>query len=205
MSYPLETLAERAWYAYLCLPRDGKRPPAMSSLENRVDKKTGRQMGRADGPAPATFAKLFKGERDEPRRATREAIARVLNVAWSWLEDGIGDPPKLTGPYREMPRDESLREHHPEEWAKKYAAIGGPNAQPNNFQIAVLFYGSSLTSAAIEEVAKSATGRENDLLPIGWGKLLSEAQSRLVPDKKPKTGAAPKSERTPARRRAPRR
>ena len=57
-----------------------------------------------------------------------------------------------------MPRDEELREQDPAEWARKYEAMGGSHGgNPNNFQIAVLFYGSSLSAEAIEEVI-GATG-----------------------------------------------
>lgn len=204
MSYPLETFAERAWFAYLALPRVGKHPIAMSKLENRIDKKTGRQMGRADGPSPATFNKLFDGSRVEPRKDTREAIARVLGVSLQWLDYGMGDPPRLNYPYTPMKRDESLREHDPAEWARKYAAIGGVEAAPNNFQIAVLFLGSTLTGEAIEEVAAKARGRESDLTSIGWAKLLNEAQAKRAPaaKKKPEAKAPEPSTKPQPRRKA---
>jgi transcriptional regulator with XRE-family HTH domain len=172
----------------------------MSSLENRVDKRTGKQVGRDDGPAPATFAKLFKGERVEPKRATREAIARVLGVSLRWLDDGEGEPPKLTAPYREMPRDESLREHDPAEWAAKYAAIGGPAAMTstNPFQRAVIGYGSTLETETIIRVAERARGHEHELTEIGWMRELAKEQaastdatSAAKPKPKPKEPAEP--------------
>lgn len=176
MSYPLDTFAERVWYAYQCLPRPKGKLPSKESLENYVDPKTGLQRGRDDGPSFGTFSKLFKGNKVEPRPETRAKIANVLGVDVRWLDYRDGTQPRLTGPYRRMRKDESLAEYDLGEQVKKYDAIGGVDGQSNHFRTAVLFYKSVLDLRAIEDVAKAANGRENGEEPIEWARQLRLAQ-----------------------------
>lgn len=188
MSPPLSTYAERVWYAYQCLPRakgKGRRHglPTYRSLEN--DPKRNPDPTK---PALATWSKLFSGERTDPRTETKKLIADTLGVDRAWLELGIGTPPQLTAPYRPMPLDETLAEHDPSEWARKYDAIGGPSGPPNNFQVAVLFLGSALTTKTVEAGAARAQGREHEMTPLGWARVLTEIQGR--PTKRKKTGTS---------------
>jgi len=168
MNIPLSTFADRAWYAYQCLPRgkNGKLPSLLKVM----------------GPEKRLLlARLFNGERSDPRQETRAIIAEALKVPRAWLDLGEGEPPKLTGPYKAMPRDQKMREQDPGEWIKKYEAIGGiPTATPNNFQIAVLCFGSILDSKTIEAVAIEARNRENSEEPLYWAERLRLAQIRLT-------------------------
>ena len=168
MKIPMDTFAERAWYAYQCLPRGrGGKPPSIDSL-----------LGR---PRRAMLTRLFTGERTDPRQETRKILAEVLKVPREWLDYGKGDPPALTGPYQPLRLDESLRDHDPDEWARKYEAIGGvPTATPNNFQIAVLFFRKVLSPAAITEVANDAHGQWDSQEPIEWARRLHLAQIRAT-------------------------
>ena len=168
MQIPLANFGERAWYAYQCLPRQPNGdPPSMMAVIGKVHRQK--------------LSKIFRGEVTDPEETTRKLVAEVLHVSRGWLDHGVGDPPALTGPYLEMPRDANLLKHDPEEWARKYDAIGGvPTATPNNFQIAVLFYHADLDRRAIEDVAKEARGRENARSPKEWASLLLAAQYRLT-------------------------
>ena len=147
---PLGTFAERAWYAYLCLPRvkEGKPPP--------IDQVMGRQHSRL-------LHKLFKGHCNDPRQKTRELVAEALRVPRPWLDLGTGACPRLTGPYRPMPRDQNLRH------------LDRAFTRPHNLQIAVWFLGEGLDRRAAQEVARHAQGNENARSPIEWGGRLCVA------------------------------
>ena len=82
----MSSLAERAWFAYHCLPR-GKRnkPPPYRQLEQQV------------GLTNGTFSRLFLGERERPEPETVVGIAKVLGVTLDWLLTGKGDGPKPVG------------------------------------------------------------------------------------------------------------
>ena len=163
---PLVTFADRAWYAYQCLPRgkNGKPPSLLKAM----------------GPEKSLLlARLFNGERSVPREETRALIAAALRVPRAWLDLADGEAPKLSAPYKPMVRDQKMREQDPGEWIKKYKAIGGvPGEAPNNFQRAVLFYGSRVSADAIEEVANEARGREDSRPMIEWAKRLTLSQIR---------------------------
>jgi len=152
---PLDTFAERAWYAYLCLPRDkqGKPPPL-----NQVIGKNRRTL----------LHNLFKGLRTDARQKTRELIAEALRVDRAWLDHGSGAGPRLTGPYRPMPRGQNLRD------------LDRMSTPPNNLEIAVWFLGADLDPRAAEEVARDAVGKENARSPLEWGCTLCAAHIRLT-------------------------
>jgi transcriptional regulator with XRE-family HTH domain len=82
-----ESFADRAWYAYHCLPRTKRgKPPSYNSLE------------KAAGISSGTISRAMLGDREEFSKSTLEALARVLNVSIDWLVDGRGEKPPLTGP-----------------------------------------------------------------------------------------------------------
>lgn len=88
---PGESLPERAWWAYQCLPRDASgKPPASTKLD--VDHGLGR----------GTLLRLFKGERT-PGGDTMVRVARALGVSVGWLLAGEGAAPKPSGPLAPRP------------------------------------------------------------------------------------------------------
>jgi hypothetical protein len=83
----LPTLADRAWYAYHCLPRDrrGKLPSV-------------RELERDHALAQATLAHIFTGRRALHRSDTAPKIAKALRASESWLRGDAGARgPTLTG------------------------------------------------------------------------------------------------------------
>lgn len=85
------TVAERAWWAYHCLPRDKRgKPPAATRLESSVG------LGRG------TLGRLFSGER-VPIPENLEKAATALEVTSAWLTFGEGVAPSLTGPLPPRP------------------------------------------------------------------------------------------------------
>ena len=82
----METLADRVWYAYHCLPRTGrfKKPPSYRSVEMKV------------GLTNGTLSRIFSGERERPEPETLVALAKVLGVTLDWLLTGKGAGPTTT-------------------------------------------------------------------------------------------------------------
>lgn len=81
------TMADRAWFAYQCLPRDKKgSPPSIRGLEEKY------------GLSHASLNKLFWGWTDEPSYAQLKRFCAALQVSVDWLHDGAG-----VGPYTNMP------------------------------------------------------------------------------------------------------
>lgn len=81
-----ESFADRAWYAYHCLPRTRRgKPPSYNSLEEKHGISTG------------TISRAMLGDREEFSKTTLEKLARALNVSVGWLVEGVGDQPVLTG------------------------------------------------------------------------------------------------------------
>jgi hypothetical protein len=161
---PLETFAERVWYAYQCLPRgrDGKLPSIDSLL------------GR---PRRAMLTRLFSGERSNSRPETRMILAEVLNVPLEWLDSGKGDPPRLTGPYR---CNLGVCQDRDADYVRRFIAIGVDEDSVNNFVLAVLWLREKLDTRAIEEVALQAKGRENLVTREEWAHQLRLAQIRIT-------------------------
>lgn len=83
---PLESLADRAWWAFHSLPRDRLgRPPAATALE------------QAHGLSRGTLGKIFSGSRKTAEASTLARMAKALNVTADWLASGIGSTPRPTG------------------------------------------------------------------------------------------------------------
>lgn len=80
----LNTMAERAWYAYHCLLREDGKPPKIRPFEE------------AHGIHNGTLKRVFLGRK--PRADMLGKVAIALGVTMDYLVYGIGDPPKLTGP-----------------------------------------------------------------------------------------------------------
>ena len=54
--------------------------------------------------------------------------------------------------------------------------MAGVGAEPNAFQVAVLYHGSAIDADIIEAVANEARGREESRSALGWGRELVERQ-----------------------------
>ncbi len=88
-SAPLETLADRAWYAYHALPRSNGRLPAWSWLEAEA------------GLPEQLLSDVFSGGRRTLDEAKATAVAGVLGVSVEWLLQAKGAPPVPSGPVRQ--------------------------------------------------------------------------------------------------------
>lgn len=79
----LPKLADRAWYAHQCLPRDPRtgKPPSYSELEASVDL------------ARAVISKLITNGTSHHTYETMTKLARALNTSPGWLFEGIGEAP----------------------------------------------------------------------------------------------------------------
>ncbi len=84
----MNSLADRVWFAYHCLPRTGKqqKPPSYRSIESQA------------GLAGGTFSRLFTGERQNPEPETLVGLGRALGVSLDWLLTGNGNAPTPPGP-----------------------------------------------------------------------------------------------------------
>lgn len=82
----LDTLAERVWYAWHCLPRAAYgKPPSWRGLEHD------------HSLPPGVFSALMAGHRHSVEVATGLRMAAALRVGVAWLLFGEGEAPKLTG------------------------------------------------------------------------------------------------------------
>lgn len=181
---PLESLNDRVWYAWNCLPRiDRGKPPSWKSLEKKFE------------ISGATFSKLVSGERSTVDADTLTKLARALEVTVAWLASGEGEPPKPTGPIK--PRQSRFEELDPMTWVAKYESIGGVMIErPNPFQIAALYHGGEVDKDIIEAVAVEARGREDTRTKVGWGRELLERQHRRDAQKSAKKRKAPRKSET---------
>jgi transcriptional regulator with XRE-family HTH domain len=77
-----QTMADRAWFAWQCLPRDkfGKPPPF-------------RKIEREHGLSNNTIRKLTRGELVRPGYPVIKRAAAALGVSPDWLMEGIGEGP----------------------------------------------------------------------------------------------------------------
>ena len=93
---PLTTLAERAWFAFHCLPRRGDgSPPSEHAIEVQY------------GLSISTFDKLRKNPDINIWCPTLAKLTRALNVSADWLLLGVGERPRLTGQFL-VPGSESI-------------------------------------------------------------------------------------------------
>jgi lambda repressor-like predicted transcriptional regulator len=85
-------MAQRAWFAWHCLPRDEKgRPPSWRSLE-------------ADhGLSNATLKRLVDGKLPRPGMERLERMAEALGVTPQWLHSGRGEGPLSRWPVPPYP------------------------------------------------------------------------------------------------------
>lgn len=106
---PLQTRAERTWYAWHCLP-----PQASGE---RMSEDTVR--ARVKPPvAKGTISRAVRGQR-EPGIKVWERIADALGVKREWLIFGVGEPPNLLVPLGDLVafRDRNARKLNPLEEA----------------------------------------------------------------------------------------
>jgi transcriptional regulator with XRE-family HTH domain len=89
----LPTLADRAWYAYHCLPRDRNgKPPTFKELE------------AAEQLPYSTLSHVMSGRRSQQRHETFAKIARALRVTEAWLRGEAAEHgPTLTGEWPPRP------------------------------------------------------------------------------------------------------
>lgn len=85
----LPSLADRAWYALHCLPRDrAGKPPTLKSLE----------LSTAPAMHYGTLSHVMSGRRSHHRMATFPLMAQALRVTEAWLRGDEGARgPTLTG------------------------------------------------------------------------------------------------------------
>lgn len=197
---PLETLGDRVWWAWNCLPRERGKPPAWKKLE--AEHKI----------SAATFSKLVDGSRSTVDLDTLTKLATALNVSEDWLrkKPNAGPDPMPTGSLQGRKEDNRYAGLDPFATVRKYAAIGGYDPKsPNPFQVAALYHGTTVDADIIEAVANDARGREGTRTAIGWGRELLErqnARNAAKPKKKPRAKPEPKKKpsapplRTVARR-----
>jgi hypothetical protein len=93
MSEP-KNLADRAWYAWHCLPRRNGKPPTRDWLEERHKLPQG------------VLSKIMKGKRNSLREATLKRIAVALNAKPEWLGQGRGPAPQADHLVPARPRSE---------------------------------------------------------------------------------------------------
>jgi hypothetical protein len=101
----MQTFAERAWYAYQCLPRDPRgRPLSYRSLEIRYD------LPRS------SLSRLFSGAHGSVDASNVPRLARALGVSVEWLISGHGAPPTAAGPVLPLSSTkESVQPEHDED------------------------------------------------------------------------------------------
>jgi hypothetical protein len=81
----LETLADRVWFAFHCLPRKFQGAPiSFRALEIAYQLPNG------------AMQKVAMGLKKEPQRSTFRQLARALHVSEAWLEFGGDGGPKPT-------------------------------------------------------------------------------------------------------------
>jgi transcriptional regulator with XRE-family HTH domain len=79
------TIAQRAWFAWHCLPRTEKgQPPPIAQLE------------RDHGLSHAQLRKLVMGLSKRPSYSTLTRAAQALACAPEWLGDNEGEPPRCS-------------------------------------------------------------------------------------------------------------
>src|SRR5687768_3132483 len=141
--YPLDSLADRVWYAWHCLPRDKRgHPPSWKSLELKYD------------ISPATFSKLCNESRRSVDMETWPKLEEALRVPAAWLIKGEGKPPMPTGPIPDRRARYGIRDGI-NDGVQRYDALGrvtfvGP---VNNFEVAVSYLRHELDTEDIVEVA----------------------------------------------------
>lgn len=107
----LPTLADRAWYAYHCLPRSGAgKLPTFKELEVSV------------GIAYGTLSHVMKGRRSQHQHETFREMARALRVSEAWLhgDDGARGP-TLTGMLPPRPGTKWVRHGDVPGWRESVA------------------------------------------------------------------------------------
>lgn len=99
---PLETLGDRAWFAWQCLPRDEQGlSPAPRALEQAHELPEG------------LLSAVFEGRRKSVTALAAVRLARALCCDVGWLLEGVGTAPELTGRFqrqdKEAPEKRRLR------------------------------------------------------------------------------------------------
>lgn len=176
-----ETLNDRVWYAFHCLPRVRGKPPAATAVE------TEHAISRG------TLSRLFKGDKKTVDSSTLVKLSKALGVTMEWLTSGVGERPKLTGAMR--PRDERHAELDPSTWVAKSIAAGGLTIPTNNFQAAVATLFNQISVETIRIVGEEAIGHENERPAHHWGGRLHEVELAQSGRERPKAQPAkPKKE-----------
>jgi transcriptional regulator with XRE-family HTH domain len=81
------SMADRAWFAYQCLPKtETGAPPPLRELE------------RANDLSNAMLRKLIRGISKRPSYVELVKMARALNCTPEWLQSEIGDGPVARWP-----------------------------------------------------------------------------------------------------------
>jgi hypothetical protein len=94
-----QSLGQRAWYAYWCLPRDAKlQPPGYRELE------------RAHKLTNARLQKLVTGQLKRPSYGELIKMAAALKCEPAWLESGAGEAPHAQYPIPPFPEPKKKKQ-----------------------------------------------------------------------------------------------
>lgn len=196
-----ESLADRMWWAWHCLPREGRwaKPPERKGLEAKY------------GLSNGVLARLFKGEQKTVSSDTLPKIAAALNVSADWLTTGKGEPPKLTGPFRARPEEypqadtlaiatatqgqEVAAAANNLEQAISELLVAGPEHLPDTREVRLF----------LAEIRKEFRGRENEKPVTLWGLYINSRRKAAAVRPKQKRARAKKDPPPPARVHAPKR
>ena len=103
-----ESLADRAWLAYQCLPRD--------SLTGALP--SYRTLANAYGFAPSDLTRLIAGDLQTPGYDKLAKVSAALQIHQQWLAEGLGRAPKFPRGGHVLPRPGS-------DWIPCYADADG--------------------------------------------------------------------------------
>lgn len=96
---PLPTLADRAWFAYHCLPREEGELPSYRQLE------------MAYGLSTAIISKIVLGTREHFWPETMPKLAEALRCNVDWLRAGTGPAPRLPHGVSVPPRPRTFKRY----------------------------------------------------------------------------------------------
>ncbi len=164
---PLDTLNDRVWYAWHCLPRGANgRPPPWKPFE------------KLHGIALATFQKLATEDRRSVDFETLVKLARALGVTTDWLSKGEGPAPTPTGPVSSRAERYALAQTLDATMAKVEAGGGvGPATEPTTqLQMAVATLLEEISPETIAKVTAEHKGAEDTKPAHHWGRILRDEE-----------------------------
>jgi transcriptional regulator with XRE-family HTH domain len=172
----LATLADRAWFAYHCLPRDpdGK-PPAATALEERSQPPISR----------GTLSKTFSGKRTKHTAEVMDRVAKVLHTTVDFLLKGEGEPPKLTGPLPPRPASFDPETWEPAQVPEAASSSYSPAAFPNletelaaRAHLAAGGHGPPVPASGVAVLRRLAARQGEDFARRTWQAHMDELEDK---------------------------